>query len=90
LNIRLTKHAKNKIAVELLKFGVDELVVFNTIKNPDETLYDTKTGRYVAVNYEKKIAIIYEKNSEILIITIIYSSIIDKLVTRRKRSNRWV
>jgi len=90
LRFRFTRHVEDKIQTELLKFGIDKIVVIETIRNPDETLYDTKTGRYIAINYSRRIAVIYERNLEILIITVIYCSIIDRLVSRRKRSGRWI
>jgi len=87
---RFTRHAREKIRTELWRFGIDEGLVVSTIQNPDELLYDTHTGRYIAINYSEKIAVIYEENLVILIITIIYCSTIDRLVVRRKRSGRWI
>ena len=60
------------------------------ILSPDESLTNTKTKRFVAINYSRRIAVVYETNSEVLIITIIYSSILDKIVRRRKKSGRWI
>ena len=44
LGFRFTRHAEDKIRTELLRFGIDKIVVVETIRNPDETLYDTKLG----------------------------------------------
>ena len=90
MRFKFTPHAKEKLQKELYKFGINENIVIQTILYPDELLKDTKTRRFVAVNYSKRIAVIYEPNSEALIITIIYSSMLDKIIKRRKRSGRWV
>ena len=56
-----TDHAKDKILKELHKLGVTEKTVTETIKSPDELLYDSQTDRYIAVSWSHKIAVVYEK-----------------------------
>ena len=44
-------------------------------RKPDELLYDSLTNRFVAVNWSRNIAAIYEKtNEDSIIITVICSS----------------
>jgi len=65
--------------------------VIETLKTPDQILYDTQTERYIAINKDHRSAIIYEKKGEeILIITIIYSSTLMNVVERLRRSGRWI
>jgi len=90
IGFRFTLHAREKLQKELYKFGSDENVVIQTILSPDELLTNTKTNKSVAVNYSRKIAVVYETNSEVLIITIVYSSILDKIVKGRKKSGKWI
>jgi len=91
LAVRLSCHMADKLAKELSRIGITRESLEEVIRNPDETLYDTVTGRYVAVKTESKLAVIYErKEEEIFIITAIYSSLLDDVVRRRKRSGRWI
>lgn len=54
-------------------------------------LYVTSIGRYIAVKFERKIAALYERRDEqIFIVTVIYSSEIENVIRRRKRSGRWI
>ena len=63
----------------------------DAIKNPDEILYDSATGRYIALKMDRKLAVVYEKSwEEMFIITAIYSSTLDEVVRKRKRSGRWI
>lgn len=81
----------DKLARELLRVGITRELLEEVIRNPDEILYDSVTGRYVAVKMESKLAIIYErKGDEKFIITAIYSSSLADVVRRRKRSGRWI
>jgi len=89
--ISFTDHAKDKILRELHKLGVTEETVTGTIKRPDDLLYDSQTDRYIAIGWSQKIAVVYEKkDSDILIITVIYSSALTDTVDRRRRSGRWI
>jgi len=91
LTIRLSRHVVNKLATELSRRGVAEELVKDAVRSPDEILYGSSTGRWIALKMERKLAIIYEKSGEeIFIITAIYSSKLDELVNRRKRSGRWI
>lgn len=89
--ILFTDHAKDKLLKELHKLGVTEKTVTETIKSPDELLYDSQTGRYIAVSWSHKIAVVYEKSDgDFLVITVIYSSVLKEIVDRRRRSGRWI
>ena len=86
-----TDHAKNKLLKELKKLGVTEKTVTETIKKPDELLYDPQIDRYIAIGWSQKIAAVYEKrDGDNLVITVIYSSTLSDIVDRRKRSGRWI
>jgi hypothetical protein len=48
-------------------------------------------GRYVALGMERNLAVVYERSDgDIFIITAIYSSKLEDVVQRRKRSGRWI
>ena len=88
--IRFTDPAKDKLLKELHKLGVTEKKVTETIRDPDEILYDSQTDRYVAVSWSHQIAAVYQKDGDILVITVIYSSMLKDIVDRRRRSGRWI
>jgi len=89
--ISFTDHAKDKLLRELQRLGVTEETVTETIKSPDDLPYDSQTDRYIAVSWSHKIAVVYEKrDSDIPEITVIYSSILENMVERRRRSGRWI
>lgn len=89
--ILFTDHVKDKFLTELHKLGVTEKTATETINNPEEFLYDSQTDRYIAVSWSHKIAVVYEKrDGDILIITVIYSSVLKEIVDRRRRSGRWI
>jgi len=91
LAIRLSRHIVDKLAKELSRMGISIESLEEVIRNPDEILYDTVTGRLVAVKIGGNLAVIYERRGEeIFIITAIYSSSLDDVVRRRKRSGRWI
>jgi len=89
--ISFTDHAKDKLLRELNRLGVTEETMTETIKSPDDLLYDSQTDRYIAVSWIKKIAVVYEKrDSDIQVITVIYSSVLRNIVDRRRGSGRWI
>ncbi len=89
--ISFTDHAKDKLLQELNRLGVTEETVTETIKSPDDLLYDSQTDRYIAVSWSHKIAVVYEKRDrDILVITVIYSSMLENMVDRRRGSGRWI
>jgi len=89
--IFFTDHVSEKNDKELGKFNITKESITQTINNPDQILYDTQTERYVAVNYKIKTAIIYEKTGQDqLIITVIYSSTLNKIFENRRRNGRWI
>ncbi|MHC1586083.1 MAG: hypothetical protein ACXQTV_00895 [Candidatus Hecatellaceae archaeon] len=89
--IRFSRHVVDKLAAELSGKGITEELLKDTIRNPDEVLYDSATGRWIALKMERKLAVVYEKSGEeTFIITAIHSSTLDEVVRRRKRSGRWI
>ena len=89
--ISFTDHAKDKLLQELQRLGVTEETVTETVKSPDDLLYDSQTDRYIAVSWSHKTAVVYEKrDSDILVITVIYSSTLENIVDRRRGSGRWI
>ncbi|MEM3478527.1 MAG: hypothetical protein QXV74_00595 [Candidatus Bathyarchaeia archaeon] len=84
-------HILDKIANELSRVGVTRDLIENIVRSPDEILYDTATNRYIAVRFDQKTAVIYERrDQQVFIVTAIYSSGIENTVRRRKRSGRWI
>jgi len=89
--IVFTDHAKDKLYKELRKLGVTERTVTDVINDPDELLYDSQTGRFVALSLNHSVAVVYEENNgDILVITVIYSSALKETVDARRRSGRWM
>ena len=89
--ISFTHHALEKIEKELTKLKITKETILESINEPDQILYDTQTERYIAIDQDKKTAIIYEKTGEdTQIITIIYSSTLYNLIEKRRRSGRWI
>lgn len=81
----------NKLTKELSKFNITPDLLREIVNNPDETLYDTATGRYVAIKIKHNIAVIYElENEDIFIITAIYSSKLRETLQKRRLSGRWI
>jgi DNA polymerase III delta subunit len=81
----------DKLATELSRKGITEEMIRNVVGNPDEVLYDSATGRWVALKMNRRLAVVYEaREEETFIITIIYSSKLDEVARRRKRSGRWI
>ena len=91
LKVRWSKHIEDKLDKELARFGITKQLLKEIVSKPDEVLFDSENGRNVAVNLKHKVAVIYEtKVEDIFIITAIYSSSLDYVVSRRKRSGRWL
>jgi hypothetical protein len=81
----------DKLAKELSRMGITEELLKGVVDSPDEILFDTVTGRYVALELEHNLIVIYERrNEDKFIITAIYSSKPDEVIQRRKRSGRWI
>jgi hypothetical protein len=89
--ITFTEHAKTKLQKELKKLDITKQLTTKILKRPDELLYDALRERYVAINWNHNIAIIYERdNDNITVVTIIYSTELKDTVNRRKRTGRWI
>jgi hypothetical protein len=91
LKIVFSKHIEDKLSTELSHLSITKADVEDTVFRPDQVLFDPPTGRNVAVRMEKKLAVVFEKRAEdIFIITAIYSSNLEHVISRRKRSGRWL
>ena len=91
LKVRWSRHIENKLEKELLRLGITKELLEDTISRPDEVLFDSENGRNVAVRLKRNLAVIYEPRVEdMFIITAIYSSNLERVVQRRKRSGRWL
>ncbi|MEM2433116.1 MAG: hypothetical protein QW454_05470 [Candidatus Bathyarchaeia archaeon] len=91
MEVIFSRHVLDKIANELSRIGVTRDLIESIVRSPDEILYDTATNRYIAVKFDQKIAVIYERrDQQVFIVTAIYSSGIENIVRRRKRSGRWI
>jgi len=89
--IMFTDHAKDKLLKELKKLGITEQRITEILKKPDELLYDALRERFAALSWSHNTAVIYEKtNNKIIVVTVIYSSELKSMVTRRKRIGRWI
>lgn len=89
--IVFTDHAKDKLQKELRKLGITEETVMEILRNPDEVLYDALRNRFVVVNWKHKVAVIYEKaDDDLIVITVIYSSVLKDIVNKRRRTGRWI
>ena len=86
--VSFTDHATEKIEEELFKFSITKDVVISTVQEPDSILYDTLTGRFVALNWDKRIAVIYEETGDIVLKKMRYSTKLKDTVVRRRRRGR--
>lgn len=55
-----------KLKNHLVFLGISKEDVMVTIEKPDEIVYDILTDRYVALSYAKNLAVVYEKENEII------------------------
>jgi hypothetical protein len=77
--------------MELSRMGITDEFLEEVVNRPDEVLYDSVMRRYVALRMERNLAVVYERSGgDIFIITAIYSSKLEDVVQRRKRSGRWI
>jgi len=90
LEVIFSRHVLDKIANELSRIGVTKDLIESIVRSPDEILYDTVTNRYIAVKFDQKIAVIYERRDQQVFIVTAYSSGIENIIRRRKRSGRWI
>ena len=86
-----TDHARDKLLKELGKLGIREQTIIEILRNPDEMLYDAFTNRFVIVSWSHNVAVIYEMvNDDIVVITVIYSSVLKDIVNGRRKTGRWI
>ena len=90
MEVIFSRHVLDKIANELSRIGVTKDLIESIVRSPDEILYDTVTNRYIAVKFDQKIAVIYERRDQQVFIVTAYSSGIENIIRRRKRSGRWI
>jgi len=91
LAIKFSRHIKDKLVMELSRMGITDEFLEEVVNRPDEVLYDSVMRRYVALRMERNLAVVYERSGgDIFIITAIYSSKLEDVVQRRKRSGRWI
>ena len=89
--IKFSRHIKDKLVMELSRMGITDEFLEEVVNRPDEVLYDSVMRRYVALRMERNLAVVYERSGgDIFIITAIYSSKLEDVVQRRKRSGRWI
>ena len=87
MKVEISPHAKKRLAIR----KISEDLVLNTLRNPDNTLFDEETGYFIAV---KKI------NNKLLIVAFLLIDEIIRVISafltskfniaeRRIRSGRW-
>jgi len=91
MEVHFTEHVLGKLEKHLRLLGISEGDIVATIKKPDDLVYDTFMDRYVALNYSRNLAVVYEKEDDkIIVVTAIYSSRLRSLVERRRMRGRWI
>jgi hypothetical protein len=91
LKVRWSRHIEDKLEKELSRLGITKKLLEEIVSKPDETLFDSENGRNIAVSMKRNLAVIYELGvKDMFIITAIYSSNLERVVQRRKRSGRWL
>lgn len=91
LKLRWSKHIEDKLEKELCRLDITKELLEDVVSKPDEVLFDSESGRNIAVRLKCNVAVIYEpKVEDTFIITAIYSSNLERVVQRRKRSGRWL
>lgn len=74
--IKITNHAKRRMSER----NITESLVITVIRNPEDVLYDTDTGREVLIDYNHGIAIICEELTDIVIVvTVVFSKNLKKV-----------
>jgi hypothetical protein len=70
---------------------VTKRLLADIVLKPDELLFDSESNRNVAVRLSCNVAVIFERGvQDMFIITAIYSSNLERVVQKRKRSGRWL
>lgn len=65
--VRFSRHVMDKLATELSEKSITKNVLKDVVRNPDEVLYDSATGRWVALKMKRMLAVVYEKSGEEII-----------------------
>ena len=71
--------------------GVTREDVYEVLGEPDELLFDTETGRLIAVKYGAGLCVVADTAEDtVKIVTVLVNSNLERLVERRKSRGRWV
>jgi len=55
---------RQKLEKYLRQLGISEEDVITALREPEDLAYGTLTDRYIALNYAKKLAVVYEKEND--------------------------
>jgi len=69
--ISFSRHVLEKLEKYLSSLGVSKNDVVDAVRKPDDVVYDVLENRYVALSYKKNLAVVYERNEEVIIVTAI-------------------
>ena len=72
MTVILSRHVTEKLVKELSRLGVTEELLREAVNKPDEILYDSATGRYVALKTRRNLAIVYERRGNDIFISTRY------------------
>lgn len=71
--------------------GVTKELVEEVLQGPDEVCYDVASGRSIAIKRNYKLAVVFEREDDrIIVVTVIYSSKLRDIVQRRRAMERWI
>jgi len=86
IGVKLSPHAVDKLS----RLHLAENDVVEVVEHPDEVFINSLKARMVALSRSRRLAVIYEvRGGEAYVVTIIYSSRLESIVERRRRSGRW-
>ena len=89
-HIRYTDHAKWKLSM-LQGLDITAKDVEETLRSPDERLYDVQSDHLVAVKKDKNLIVIYDiEGNQVTVVTVIYTKKLSKLLGKRKQQGRWI
>ncbi|WP_456478585.1 DUF4258 domain-containing protein [Geoglobus ahangari] len=85
--IEFTPHARERME----KRSVTEDEVRDALENPDELLYDTKTGNFIAVKEQESryLIIVYVPMEVYRIVSVVVTTKLN-IIENRIRKGRWV
>ncbi len=85
--IEFTPHARERME----KRSVTENEVKDTLENPDELLYDTKTGNFIAIKEQENryLIVVYVPLDVYRIVSVVITTKLN-IIENRIRKGRWV